>query len=50
MYEKLHISLIFRKLEVFKRLIYIHRMHNLYTIFAKLLNICKQVADDLVNG
>ena len=24
-------------------------MHNLYAIFAKLLNICKQIADNLVN-
>lgn len=24
-------------------------MHNLYVIFAKFLNICKQVADNLVN-
>ena len=49
MYEKLCISLIFSKLEVVKLLIYIHRMHNLYAIFAKFLNICKQVAGNLVN-
>ena len=41
MYERLRISLIFSKLEVIKLLIYIHRMHNLYAIFAKFLNICK---------
>ncbi|MCI7346568.1 MAG: IS982 family transposase, partial [Bacteroides stercoris] len=35
MYERLRISLIFSKLEVIKLLIYIHRMHNLYAIFAK---------------
>lgn len=49
MYERLRISLIFSKLEVIKLLIYIHRMHNLYAIFAKFLNICKQVAGNLVN-
>ena len=49
MYEKLCILLIFSKLEVVKLLIYIHRMHNLYAIFAKFLNICKQVAGNLVN-
>ena len=43
MYEKFCTSLIFSKLEVAKLLIYIHRMHNLYAIFAKFLNICKQV-------
>ena len=41
--------MIFRKLEVIKLLIYHHRMHNLYTIFAKFLNICKQVAGNLDN-
>lgn len=25
-----------------------YRMHNLYTIFAKILNICKQIAGNLV--
>lgn len=49
MYERLRISLIFSKLEVTKLLIYIYRMHNLYAIFAKFLNICKQVAGNLVN-
>lgn len=47
--KKLCILLIFNKLEVFKLLIYNHRMHNLYAIFAKFLNICKQVAGNLVN-
>lgn len=41
--------LIFNKLDVFKLLIDKYRIHNLYAIFAKILNICKQVADNLVN-
>lgn len=41
--------MIFSKLAVFKQLIYNHHMHNLYAIFAKFLNICKQVAGNLVN-
>ena len=32
-----------------KLLIDKYQMHNLYAIFAKLLNICKQVAGNLVN-
>ena len=42
MKKKLRILLVFSKLEVSKHLIYIHRMHNLYAIFAKFLDICKQ--------
>ena len=49
MYKKLCILLIFSKLKVIKLLIDKYRMHNLYAIFAKLLNICKQVAGNLVN-
>ena len=49
MYKKLFILLIFSKLKVAKLLIDKYRMHNLYAIFAKLLNICKQVAGNLVN-
>lgn len=41
--------LIFNELEATKLLIYNHRMHNLYVIFAKFLNRCKQVAGNLVN-
>ena len=41
--------LIFSKLKVTKLLIDKYRMHNLYAIFAKLLNICKQIAGNLVN-
>ena len=37
------------KLGVLKHLIYIYRMHNLYAIFAKYLDICKQKAGNLVN-
>ena len=33
--------LIFSKLKVAKLLIDKYRMHNLYAIFAKLLNICR---------
>ena len=49
MKKKLRILLVFSKLEVSKHLIYIHRMHNLYAIFAKFLDICKQKAGNLVN-
>ena len=42
-------SLIISKLIVIKYLIYIQRMHNLYAIFAKFLDICQQVASRLVN-
>lgn len=49
MYKRLYISLIISKLEVTKLLIYNQAMHNLYAIFAKFLNICKQVAGNLVN-
>ena len=41
--------LIFSKLKVAKLLIDKYRMHNLYAIFAKFLNICKQVSGNLVN-
>ena len=40
MFKKLCILLIFSKLKVTKLLIDKYRMHNLYAIFAKLLNIC----------
>ena len=49
MEKKLRILLIFIKLDVLKHLIYIYRMHNLYAIFAKYLDICKQKAGNLVN-
>ena len=44
MYKKLYILLIFNKLKTTKLLIDKYRMHNLYAIFAKIPNICKQVA------
>lgn len=49
MNKKLCILLIFSKLKATKLLITKYRMHNLYAIFAKFLNICKQVAGNLVN-
>ena len=49
MNKKLCILLIFSKLKVAKLLIDKYRMHNLYAIFAKFLNICKQVSGNLVN-
>ena len=49
MYKKLCILLIFSKLKEAKLLIDKYRMHNLYAIFAKYLDICKQVAGNLVN-
>ena len=49
MYKKLRLLLIFSKLNVTKLLIDKYRMHNLYAIFAKFLNICKQKAGDLGN-
>lgn len=45
MCKKLCILLIFSKLKVPKLLMNKYRMHNLYAIFAKLLNRCKQVDD-----
>ena len=49
MYKKLHILLIISILVVTKLLIYIQHMHNLHTIFAKFLEICKHFSNDLVN-
>ena len=49
MFKKLCILLIFSRLNEIKHLIDKYRMHNLYAIFAKLLNICKQIAGNLVN-
>lgn len=48
MYKKLCILLIFSKLKLTKVLIDPYRMHNLYAIFARFLDICKQVAGNLV--
>lgn len=49
MNKKLHISLIFSNLVVFKTLSLNHRMYNLYTKFVKILEICKQFSENLVN-
>ena len=49
MFKKFCILLIFSKLEVLCHLNYNYRMHNLYAIFAKFLDICKQMAGNLVH-
>ena len=49
MSKKLYISLIFSNLVVFKTLSSNHRMYNLYTKFVKILEICKQFSENLVN-
>ena len=48
--EKLHISLIFSKLEVTKPIVYIiTRMHNFIVKFGKILDIFKKFAGNRVN-
>ena len=42
-------SLIFSNLVVFKTLSPNHRMYNLYAKFVKILEICKQLSENLVN-
>ena len=49
MSNKLCVLLMFRELEIFNYIIFRYCMHNLYTMFAKFLDICKQKAGDLVN-
>ena len=49
MFKKLRISLICSILESSNTLIFNLCMHNLYVIFGKFLDICKQFADNLVN-
>ena len=49
MSKKLYISLIFSNLVVFKTLSPNHRMYNLNTKFVKILEICKQFSENLVN-
>ena len=49
MSEKLYMSLIFSNLVVIKTLSSNHRMDNLYTKFVKMLEICKQFSENLVN-
>ena len=50
MSKRLRITLIFSNLVVSKSLSSNHRMHNLYTKFVKILGICKQFSDNLVNA
>ena len=49
MRKKLHMLLVFSNLLMFKTLSSNHRMHNLYTKFVKILEICKQFSENLVN-
>ena len=49
MSKRLYISLIFSNLVVIKTLSSTHRMYNLYTKFVKILEICKQFSENLVN-
>ena len=49
MSKRLYISLFFSNLVVFKTLSPNHRMYNLYTKFVKILEICKQFSENLVN-
>lgn len=48
MFKKLRILLILNILEVTKLLILNRPMHNLYAIFAKFLDICKQMAGKML--
>ncbi|MGL4519540.1 MAG: IS982 family transposase [Phocaeicola sp.] len=47
--KKLYTLLICSILETAKPLIHSQYMHNLYTIFGKILRICKQFGDNLIN-
>ena len=47
--KELYMSLIFSNLVVIKTLSSTHRMYNLYTKFVKILEICKQFSENLVN-
>ena len=49
MLEKIYMSLFSSKLVVSKLLITVNSMHNLYAIFIRFIDICKQLADNLVN-
>ena len=49
MNKKLYISLIFSNLVPLKPLSLNHRMYNLLTKFVKILEICKQFSENLVN-
>lgn len=47
--EKLHISLIFSNLVLYKSLSSNQHMHNLYTKFVKIIEICKRFSENIVN-
>ena len=49
MSKRLYMSLIFSNLVMIKTLSSNHRMYNLYTKFVKILEICKQFSENLVN-
>ena len=49
MRKKLHMSLVFGNLVMFKTLSSNHRMYNVYTKFVKILEVCKQFSENLVN-
>ena len=49
MSKRSYISLIFSNSVVFKTLSSNHRMNNLYAKFVKILEICKQFSENLVN-
>lgn len=42
-------SLVFSNLLKFKTLSSNHRMHNLYTKFVKILEVCKQFSENFIN-
>ena len=42
-------SLVFSNLVLFKTLSSDHRMYNVYSKFVKILEICKQFSENLVN-
>ena len=49
MHKRLYMSLIYCNLVVSKTLSLNHRMYNLYTKFVRILEICKQFSENLVN-
>ena len=49
MSKKLHMSLVFSNLLMFKTLKSNYLMYNLYTKIVKILEVCKQFLENLVN-
>ncbi len=49
MFKKSCILLIFNQSKMLNHLIYNYRIHNLYAIFAKFIDICKLTAGNLVS-